>query len=1100
MDSTLAGTQILPTKLHPPQLPPIVSRERVLRELDAGTSAKLTTIIAGAGFGKTTLAAEFIKSRNLASVWYQLEDTDCDFTVFIAYLLAALRELSRDFGSATLDAMKSSEEERLRNRGVLTALISEIETQIDHEFFVVLDDFQMVNESRPIVDALNFLLAHMPPTAHLMILGSGELNLDLSKLRARRELIELRERQLSFAADETAELFSRIFCSPIGEDDVAAITDLTEGWISGLVLLNHALKHGGGALAKNLVGGSDIPVGEVSQYLDRFVYQNQDDRVREFMLKTSLLSSMDSKFCNALLEEDSAQETLAYLTKEHLFTLPLDEEGHGYRYHHLLRAFLQRQLADTASPEELCELNRRAASLWEERGDLEEALGHYMAAMDHERVAEVLDPIVDGWVTSGRMSFVHHILSQLPRATLTEHPRLLFNLSLAFEHAGHSDKAFESYQEAAALFAQEGQVGAQFQSLANAARICMLGGRPAEAERIVNIMLEIVPEGSDSWYEIPAPLGTEFTLLGFGNLQEHLLEEASSRLKGAHSESLRIELLMWCGYASLFRGESERALDILNQACRMAERSDLTFLLPLLHMHQCIALIGLGRYDEARETADMGLELGASAMEGPFVLLNRPARALSLSLLNHQAEALEEISLALELSEGIESGYLAMVSELFAGSIYWHGGNVPQSIKHYKRAEQLANTNKIKDAELLARMLSIGDSLDANDGNVARQDARSVVEELKARNAGIILCLSYVKLACIERSFNDRNAARDALESAITLDEKGQTVGWWKVLDDQILPIIADEFSQGEHMNFLARALAVMGPDSLPFLYPLKASRIPKVKAKARDLIGELKREVAEPLKIRMLGRFEVVRGEDTIRPEAWKSKKALAVLKYLAAHHNSGDVPRDVLMELLWPERSPDFASKNLNKALPALRRTLEPQAGWGESQHLIVSGNSLRLELGRGGWIDIEVFQQTIDEAREAEESGDTALRLEKLLEAEALYDGEFLAGDPYEDWCQPIRQSIRDEYVDLLESIADEYLRADDKKRALACVEKAIASDLGREGLYRRVMEISSQMGDRVGMEKAYERCRKYLDENFDVSPSPETMGLYKTLRKG
>jgi LuxR family maltose regulon positive regulatory protein len=241
------------------------------------------------------------------------------------------------------------------------------------------------------------------------------------------------------------------------------------------------------------------------------------------------------------------------------------------------------------------------------------------------------------------------------------------------------------------------------------------------------------------------------------------------------------------------------------------------------------------------------------------------------------------------------------------------------------------------------------------------------------------------------------------------------------------------------------------------------------------------------------------LKGQEKISEEQWKSKKALSVFKYLAANWEKRLIPREVLMELLWPEGDPESAAKNLNMALTSLRRTLEPSGARGRSSYILSSGESLHLELGTGGWVDTKIFSDKLLEAQEAKAVGNHDRYLKVMHEAEELYRGDFLEEDLYEDWCIGMRESLKEEHHRLLGDISSEYLRRGEYSEALRYAEKALEVDPGREGHYRGQMEIYSSMGDRAGIERAFKRCSDYLKDNFDVSPSRETEELYHKLRR-
>ena len=169
------------------------------------------------------------------------------------------------------------------------------------------------------------------------------------------------------------------------------------------------------------------------------------------------------------------------------------------------------------------------------------------------------------------------------------------------------------------------------------------------------------------------------------------------------------------------------------------------------------------------------------------------------------------------------------------------------------------------------------------------------------------------------------------------------------------------------------------------------------------------------------------------------------------------------------------------------------------GQSSYLVSNADGLRLELGNGGRIDLEIFNEELSRAGEARDAGDFDLYFKALHEAADLYRGELLSEDIYEDWCPKQREMLLNRYVGLAANLAMEHLRRGDGIEALSHLEEAIIKDPNREELYRKKMIICSQTGNRAGIEEAYHGCSKHLRDTYDVSPSLETTELYQRLRK-
>jgi LuxR family maltose regulon positive regulatory protein len=234
---------ILATKLYiPPPRPKIVLRPRLIERLNEGISSgcKLILISAPAGFGKTTLVNEWAASCNRPVAWLSLDEGDNDPNRFLSYLIAALQTLAlskvegiaANIGEGVLNALQSPQPPS--TEAILTALLNEITTIPDH-FSLVLDDYHLI-DSKPVDNALAFLLEHLPPQMHLVIASREDTNLPLARLRARGQLTELRAADLRFTPEEAGAFLNQMMNLNLSVENIAALETRTEGWIAGLQL------------------------------------------------------------------------------------------------------------------------------------------------------------------------------------------------------------------------------------------------------------------------------------------------------------------------------------------------------------------------------------------------------------------------------------------------------------------------------------------------------------------------------------------------------------------------------------------------------------------------------------------------------------------------------------------------------------------------------------------------------------------------------------------------------------------------------------------------------------------------------------------------
>jgi ATP/maltotriose-dependent transcriptional regulator MalT/DNA-binding SARP family transcriptional activator len=1102
-DEAIAG--ILKTKLYAPRLPDIIPREKLLQKLNAAKKTKLTTIVAGAGYGKSTLAASFLADQKVPSVWYQLEETDRDLSEFITYLVAGVRMQESGFGEETSGRLKAAEDAAGESRVILATLISEMDARVKNDLIIVLDDFQEVNNSSQVTEALDFLLGHMPPNLHLVILSRIKLNLDLASLAARRQLVEIKEADLGLSSIEIAQLFSEVFGMPLEDEETSSLCEYTEGWITGLVLFWLAARDRGEDFLKEVLTDLKVPPARVGEYLSGVVFESQSEKVREFTMKTSLLTRLNPEFCDQLLESEESGLILDHLANSRMFTIPLDDRGDWYRYHHLLQAFLKERLTAGCSHEEINGLNLKAAILWEEYGEPEQALHHYLEAGEHGKAAGVLEGIAPGLRKASRISFLPFVLNRLPQETLEEHPWLLFHLGeISYLH-GDYERAAADFERAASLFEQSVDVGAQASALiwlsSSQYQLAWLD----EYEDTAAKLREIIPVGSPQWYEFAATLSSTAFFTGSYDLADRFLTEALEHAHEVEDETSRATLLYFCGLTCFAKGDAVRACEVLYQVVELAERVDLTTTLMQSYAVLCNCLAMSGEFEDMLEYADKGVALAEQiGHDTPLTFLLYACKAAALTYMGNTEEARRETDAASSMSGKYGAGLEVLLAEFDLGHQYMVHGESDLALRHYRIAQQMGREVAYPDSMRATRLGELWANHGEEGIEATIEEAETIARQLEQSSSDEIVVYAYLVLAFLELTAGRSEEAQHTIQAALELTEGGRGLGFWRIVwgdkkaSGMLLPLVTETFSRGEYLEVLGKIYQYLGSSSLPYLNKLSRSKKPQVRKKAGELAASIARESAEPLTIRMLGTFEITRGRERISARDWRSKKALAVMKYLAAQEDRRLVPRDILMDLLWPESAPESASKNLGTALSSLRKTLEPETARGESSYLVASGDSLYLELGRGGRTDFKLFRLKIREAGDARASGDDDLYLERLKEAEDLYGGDFLAEDLYEDWCQPERESLHAEHLKLLLDISDEYLRRGDQDQAVHYLEKAVASDPDREELYRRLMEIYSSTGNRAGVERTFKRCSKYLMDEFEVDPSPDTVELHNRLR--
>jgi len=591
---------LLRTKLYtPPLRHDQVPRSHLVERLRAGLHRKLALISAPAGFGKTTLVSEWVHAMGkttppIAVAWLSLDESDNDPARFLTYLIAALQgvetqqEADGPIGSGLLGALQSAQPPPAE--AVLTALINEI-ADLSERIVLVLDDYHLI-DAQPIHDALTFLLRRLPPQLHLVIATREDPPLPLARLRARGQLAELRATDLRFTPSEAAEFLNQAMGLDLSAEDIAALESRTEGWVAGLQLAAISMQG-----RKDVTGFVQSFAGShhfVLDYLVEEVLEQQPASVQAFLLQTSVLDRLTGSLCDALTGQENGQQALEMLQHANLFIVPLDDERHWYRYHHLFADLLRQQLRQ-AQPERLPTLHQRAIEWYEEHGFPDEAIEHAFRAEDFERAARLVESVAEAtWGHSSHYK-LRRWLAELPVELLSTRPHLcVFHAGYLFA-SGEQDAAEQSLQAAEHALARTGDVWAETSLVEQdplshtdttkllgriAATRSFMASYRSDARGVIphaRQALQYLPQDDLAWRGAAAvALGDAYIYRG-QYVEAHRTYLEALEAIGATGNTylyLNVSLKMALGLKS--QGRLQRAIEICQQRLQLAQQSGMS--------------------------------------------------------------------------------------------------------------------------------------------------------------------------------------------------------------------------------------------------------------------------------------------------------------------------------------------------------------------------------------------------------------------------------------------------------------------------------------------------------------------------------------------
>ncbi len=553
------ATPFMQTKLYiPPVRPEWIVRPRLIEHLSAGLRNKLTLISAPAGFGKTTLLSSWLVQSEIPVGWVSVDEEDNDPVRFWTYFIAGLTTVKADQSDTLTSMLQSLQSPAIES--ILTHLINAL-TDIPQDFVLVLDDYHLVR-APAIHQQLTFLLEHLPPPPsgglHIVLTTREDPPLPLARWRAQGHINELRQADLEFSEQETADLLRGSMQLDLSPADIAALHRRTEGWVAGLHLA--ALSFRGHDDVHQLVQSFTGSHRYILDYLIEEVFQHQTSEIQDFLLKTAILDRFCASLCDAVrfgeAQGTSSYRILLELDQANLFIVPLDQSRQWYRYHHLF-ADLLRQRLRTDGASDLPALLHKRACQWYEANDLSaDAVRHALGGSDWKRASELILDLTPLMLKRGEVTTLLEWLRSLPEEVVQANPWLCEAYSWPLILTDQIEAA-ESYLARAEQSLEQQDQDTRLLAEIAIARAHIARGR-GDDTRVIELSaraLELLPHESVSERSIMAMnLGIAQWHRGRLLEAEHALDEARRAASGSGNEYVRYTALVFLNQVLQARG------------------------------------------------------------------------------------------------------------------------------------------------------------------------------------------------------------------------------------------------------------------------------------------------------------------------------------------------------------------------------------------------------------------------------------------------------------------------------------------------------------------------------------------------------------------
>ncbi|HTC86151.1 MAG TPA: hypothetical protein VK656_05580, partial [Candidatus Acidoferrum sp.] len=475
----------------PPLREETLARGRLLEWLETKIHHRLVLITAEAGYGKTTLLADFSRRTRLRTLWYRLDETDRDWVTVLHHLVAAGRVVDPEFGAATHSLLAELGTGGAPMSTIVATYVRELQVLGEHGAALILDDYHVVEDEPDIQYIVREIVAHASERLTTVIASRRQPILPIARLRTLGEVAELTREDLRFDPGETDRLFRETYGRTLEADVISEINRRTHGWVASLQLVQTALRERTMAEARSFVQTLSGARGNLHDYLAEEVVGDLEPALQAFLMRTSILSSLDEAVAAFVADVNPAEARRLLDEAARVGLLPRVEVASVARYHPLVRDFLEDRLRAEVGDTGVAEMHRSVAR-HSESADWKLAAHHFAAAGDIDEVHRVLVASIQDIMGTGGFALAESYVRRYP--ALESDAAFGIFLSRRDLYAGQIDRAVARAQAAVDSFPPESGAHLSHLALANLASVNFLLMRVGAAMEFAAQLDSLEPE------------------------------------------------------------------------------------------------------------------------------------------------------------------------------------------------------------------------------------------------------------------------------------------------------------------------------------------------------------------------------------------------------------------------------------------------------------------------------------------------------------------------------------------------------------------------------------------------------------------------------
>ena len=577
-------SNFIQTRIIPPALSHgIIKRERLLLKINENIKKSLILICAPAGYGKTTLIRDFLLEYYPKSSWLQVRSDIDNFYTFISYLTHSLQQLNPEFGKGTLAVIDDYREKFQLSKNlkrivsdIISTFLNEFCKCFDEDIVVVIDDLGNIENSEWLSTAFNIIFENIPSNMHIVITSRDVPDFNLSVLKAKRNILKIESKDLTFNTDEIDELLRNVYSIKCSENEIDILRNNLSGWITGI----HLILQSYGRDFPKLRLDKIIIFEDIFNYFTEDIFNNLDDNVREFLLNTSLLESFSIDLCNELFETTKSKQIINKLLSKNIFiqiNSPLpDEIDPNYSYQMLFKRFLNLKLNELKTKEEIKKFYKKVSKYYLNRNEHLQAITYALNAEDYETAVTMIEKHFQYYFDNGNFEIIWKWLECLNESTLEQNANLLYFKSLLMKfYEGNIEESIPYLNKAIAHAKKQKDKELLTKCYLWKSRNLISLGKISEAIKNIN---EILSQKTSS--ENKAKL---LYLMAFAHYQNSdydkslpLLDKAVKELEEEEliieGKDIQIDIFKLYGHIYLIRGEFAKSISYYEKVDKKADK------------------------------------------------------------------------------------------------------------------------------------------------------------------------------------------------------------------------------------------------------------------------------------------------------------------------------------------------------------------------------------------------------------------------------------------------------------------------------------------------------------------------------------------------